>query len=288
MVLAAGLGTRLRPLTLHAPKPLCPVGDRPAIEHTLERLAQAGFTRAIINVFHLPDAFDAAFSSRQPLEIVVIREAPEILGTAGGIANARSLGLLDEGPLLVWNSDILADIDLAALTSRDPAYATLATSHERLPGGPVGLDGSGGIVRLRARSIAEELFATQYLGVAWLGETCLAELPKSGCLVGDLLIPALERGESLRSFAHGGSYVDLGSTTNYLDANLAWLGDRSAFIAPSARVDGVISRTVVGDAAVVCEGVHLEACVVWPGTRVVASAKRALIGPWGVELVPGQ
>lgn len=284
MVLAAGLGTRLRPLTLHAPKPLCPVGDRPAIDHTLRRLAESGFERAIVNVFHLPEAFDRAWCARQPLEVSVIREAPEILGTAGGIANARDRGLLGEGPLLLWNSDILADIDVKALTAQPPGYARLTIGEIGRPG-PVGRDASGTIVRLRKSARAPELAACQYLGVAWLGEACLADLPPVGCLVGDVLMAALLRGERLESHAHAGSYVDLGSTKSYLEANLAWLGDRESFVAAGATVEGSIRRTIVGEGAIIAASVTLDACVVWPGARVIASSTRALIGPWGVETV---
>src|SRR5437868_13630696 len=96
MVLAAGLGTRLRPLTDHVPKPLCPVGDRPQIDHILEALARGGIERAVVNTHHLHEQFTDAWARSQPLEVVRIHE-PEILGTGGGIANAASA--LGEGPV---------------------------------------------------------------------------------------------------------------------------------------------------------------------------------------------
>src|SRR5262245_37568354 len=114
MILAAGLGTRLRPLTDELPKPLVPVGDRPALAHIADQLARAGIHEAVLNTHHLAEAFSAERLAGLPIRISMIHE-PRILGTGGGIANAaRALG---EGEVVVWNGDILADLDVHALLS---------------------------------------------------------------------------------------------------------------------------------------------------------------------------
>lgn len=117
MILAAGRGERMRPLTDTMPKPLLPVGGKPLIVWHLERLATAGFRNVIINVSHLGDQFlnilgdGAAWN----MHIVYSPEPPGALETAGGIA--RVLPLLGEQPFLVINGDIFCDWDPAqALT----------------------------------------------------------------------------------------------------------------------------------------------------------------------------
>src|SRR5215475_3749531 len=99
MILAAGLGTRLRPLTDELPKPLVPVGDRPAVAHVAARLAAAGVCEAVLNTHHLASAFTPERLAGLPIAVHPIHE-PEILGTAGAVANAAAL--LGEGPVVVW------------------------------------------------------------------------------------------------------------------------------------------------------------------------------------------
>jgi MurNAc alpha-1-phosphate uridylyltransferase len=114
MVLAAGRGERLRPLTDRTPKPLVEIGGVTLLGRHLERLAAAGFRRIVINVAHLGEQIVERFDGRAPpgLEILWSRE-PEPLETAGGIALAR--GLLGEAPFLLVNSDIWCDFDFSRL-----------------------------------------------------------------------------------------------------------------------------------------------------------------------------
>jgi MurNAc alpha-1-phosphate uridylyltransferase len=113
MLLAAGRGERLRPLTETTPKPLVEAGGETLLGRHLARLAQAGFNRAVVNVSHLADRIVARFGSGTPdLRIAWSREA-EPLETAGGIAQARAL--LGEAPFLLVNADIWCDYDFSAL-----------------------------------------------------------------------------------------------------------------------------------------------------------------------------
>lgn len=116
MILAAGRGERLRPLTDRIPKPLLEAGGRPLLAWHLERLAQAGFSEVVINVAHLGASIERRFGNgaAQGLHIAWSREA-EPLETAGGIANA--LGLLGPDPFLLVNADIWCDYDFARLAS---------------------------------------------------------------------------------------------------------------------------------------------------------------------------
>ena len=112
-ILAAGMGTRLRPYTEHTPKPLFPVAGRPLIDRIIRRLEQAGFTDIAINLHHLGEQIEQ-FVERQGYRArIKLLHEPQILGTGGGIKNLGNFWRAS--PLLVINSDILTDIDLKAL-----------------------------------------------------------------------------------------------------------------------------------------------------------------------------
>ena len=114
MILAAGRGERLRPLTEGTPKPLVEVGGQTLLGRHLARLAAAGFRRSVINVSHLAEQIVARFDGRAPQGMAIewSREA-EPLETAGGIAQARAL--LGEEPFLLVNSDIWCDFDFSSV-----------------------------------------------------------------------------------------------------------------------------------------------------------------------------
>jgi len=120
MVLAAGLGTRLRPLTYEIPKPMVPVLDRPVIEHILDLLARHGFDQVIANLHYFPDSISDYFGDR-----LSYRFEEDLLGTAGGVRACRDF--FGEEPFLVISGDALTDIDLTALAARHAAAGGIAT-----------------------------------------------------------------------------------------------------------------------------------------------------------------
>jgi MurNAc alpha-1-phosphate uridylyltransferase len=105
IVLAAGLGTRMRPYNGHIPKPLVAVGGKSLIDYGLDRLADAGVERAVVNVHHLADAVERHLAPRQRPHIIISDERAELLGTGGGIAKA--LPQLGDAPFFLVNSDTL-------------------------------------------------------------------------------------------------------------------------------------------------------------------------------------
>jgi MurNAc alpha-1-phosphate uridylyltransferase len=117
MVLAAGLGTRMRPLTDHIPKALVEVAGKPLIDHVLDRLRDAGVERAVVNVHHFADQVEAHLARRTDLEVLISDERAALLDSGGGIQHARPL--LGEAPIM------LANIDSLWLEGRRPALETL-------------------------------------------------------------------------------------------------------------------------------------------------------------------
>ncbi len=116
MILAAGLGTRLRPYTLIRPKPLFPVLNVPLLHLLLDMLVQAGCDRVVVNCHHLAEQIEKAVAGRSE---VILQHEPEILGTGGSLRKA--LPLFTDEPVLVMNGDIYHDVDVRSLMDRHVA-----------------------------------------------------------------------------------------------------------------------------------------------------------------------
>lgn len=104
MVLAAGLGTRLRPITDTMPKPLVPIAGKPMIDYGLDALAEAGVKRAVVNVHHFADQMTAHLAGRAVPQIILSDETDQLMNSGGGLA--RGLKLLGRDPVLVMNADL--------------------------------------------------------------------------------------------------------------------------------------------------------------------------------------
>lgn len=183
IVLAAGLGTRMRPYNGHVPKPLVEIGGKSLIDYSLDRLADAGVERAVVNVHHLADAVERHLASRRRPHIVISDERAELLGTGGGIAKA--LPQLGDTPFFLVNSDTvwldgvkpnfvrLAEaFDPAAMD----ALLLLAPTTES-----IGYNGRGDFAMLpdgRLRRRAEsEVVPFVYAGAAILSPALFADAP---------------------------------------------------------------------------------------------------------------
>ena len=283
MILCAGLGTRLRPLTDWLAKPMVPIGDAPAVEHVARHLRAHGIDRLVVNVHHRPtDLLPWAAAAGAE-----VSEERELLGTAGGVARASSL--LGHGDVLVWNGDILSDLDASSLASAHEAagsMATLAVVRRPAGEGNVGLGEGGQVVRLRREVFGAEVSGADFVGVHVLGAELRARLPARGCLVGDVYLPALREGAGLAAHVIATSFIDVGSLARYMEANEAWLAARgmSSWAAPDVTVSADIGGSIVG------AGARVEAdaigCVVWPGAHVTAPVAGVIVTQQGTIAVP--
>jgi len=218
MILAAGFGRRMRPLTLHTPKPLLTAGGRSLIDWHLRRLAQQGFTDVVINHHHLGGQLEQALGdgSRWGLRIRWSPE-PEILETGGGIRQA--LPLLGEAPFVVLNADIWTDYDFGQLPARLPggvlghlvlvpvaAHAPLGDFHLDEQG-RVGVDGPGS--RLT------------FSGISVLDPALFDGVPPGPRPLPELLRPAMTEGRILGELFRG-RWHDVGTPERLeaLDAEL--------------------------------------------------------------------
>lgn len=132
MILAAGLGTRLKPWTLHHPKALVPVGGVPMLERIINKMKSSGFDYLVINVHHFSDQITNFIRSKEfGIKIFISDESEKLMDTGGGIVYAAEFLQQDSSPFLIHNTDILSNADLSVLMSKhieSSADATLLVS----------------------------------------------------------------------------------------------------------------------------------------------------------------
>ena len=215
MLLAAGRGERLRPITDTLPKPLVEVAGKPLIVYHLEALARAGIRQVVVNLSWLGEKIRAALGdgSRYAVDIAYSEEGPVPLETGGGIH--RALPLLGSGPFLVVNSDVWTNMDFSrALTLEEGADARLmlAPNPPQHPRGDFGLEGDFVVER--------EADRFTYTGIGMYRPELF-----EGCVPGKFpLLPLLKRAiaaRRLRGEVYRGEWLDIGSPDR-----LAWLDAR--------------------------------------------------------------
>ena len=132
MIFAAGLGTRLKPLTDHMPKALVRVGGEPLLKHVVVQMKNAGFTHIVVNVHHFADQIEEYLAAQQNfgIDIRISDERQQLLNTGGGIKKARPLFDSTE-PILIHNVDILSNVDLRGFYAQAHGDATLLVSERQ-------------------------------------------------------------------------------------------------------------------------------------------------------------
>jgi MurNAc alpha-1-phosphate uridylyltransferase len=183
MVLAAGLGLRMRPLTDHLPKPLVSVAGKALLDHVLDRLAEAGVTEAIVNVHYLPDQIIDHVASRQRPRVTISDERAEVLGTGGGVVKA--LPLLGDAPFFHVNADTMWIDGVQPNLSRLAASFDPARMDALLLMAPtaysIGYGGSGDYAMLPdgalRRRKEHQVVPFVYAGVAILSPALFADAP---------------------------------------------------------------------------------------------------------------
>jgi NDP-sugar pyrophosphorylase family protein len=294
MVLAAGGGTRLYPLTFAIAKPMVPVLNRPVLEHIIALLARHGITELIANLHSFPEQIVSYFGdgARCGVSLEYSHER-ELLGTAGGVKHVASF--FGDQTFIVIGGDDLADFDLTAMAAfhrARNAMATIAVSEVEhvTEYGIVVSDDDGRIRSFQEKPAAHEaLSRTANTGVYMFEPALLDYIPANEFFdFGKQVFPLLlKRGAPFYAWRAAGYWKDIGNPREYLDANIDAL-EGKAGIAP-AGVE--ISPGVWADDSLELEGAHLEppaalgagcrlesgcrvgTCVIGPRARVAAGAK---------------
>lgn len=291
LILAAGLGTRMGPLSRLCAKPALPVLGRPVIAWQLEWLAHHGVEEVAINLHHRPGSIESAVERFAPpgLSVIYSRE-PQCLGTGGGIAALREF-LVESDPALVIAGDAILDGDIPDLVARHRNAGNACTllmarpSEDHAGFGTLGVDADGAVRRIADRfDLGQEVARGVFVGVRLLSPALFDSLPTRapGTPFEDLSdwwAPMLAAGHrGIRGqFADPGSLVfrPVGTPAEYLEANftpprVSFLDD-SERAAPGTREGVGGAQVILGANAEVGAGARLERCVVWEGERIPAN-----------------
>jgi mannose-1-phosphate guanylyltransferase len=295
MVLAAGFGKRLQPLTGYLPKVLIPVWGAPALDYVLSHLARYNLRHVGINAHYRPEQIISYFQLNpgKGMEVDIALEE-EILGTGGAVFNFREF--LGKEPFLVYNGDIICDFNLTAALSvhqRRKALATLVL-WDYPPINTVRLDREGNILDLYSPcphlsepevKRKEESFLT-FTGISIINPEIFDYLPDGYSEMPEIYRKIIETegiGKIIGIRGEGEYWADFGTITRYLDVHRDLLsrmitfqgkpcsakyrdkGGEEITISQSADLRGFVS---IGHGCIIEDGVLLEDCILWPGTRV--------------------
>lgn len=299
LVLAAGLGERLRPLTQFLPKPLLPIAGVPVVRHTLRALRAAGCEAVALNLHYRGSAIRTALGeSCEGMPLVYSHEAA-LLGTLGPLHELRSFLGVGAAVVLV-NGDSLCRWPISRMLAahrRSGAVATLLLSGRASVGefeGGVGIDHAGRVVSLRGSEpvgkVAQRLV---FAGAQVLRPDLVAAVPSGpGDIVGDLYLPLLAAGARLQAVVTERRWHDLGTPRRYLEAALDWQGvswrgsrrDQTATVEAGAR----IRQSLLEAEVTVGRGAEIEGSLLLPQAQVAvgSSVRRCILGP-GVCLPAG-
>jgi NDP-sugar pyrophosphorylase family protein len=309
VVLAAGVGSRLDPLTQQLPKPLVPFANRPVMEHIVNLLKRHGVSRTVSNVHYLPEKVKRYFGNGTAFGIDMnFVDEPQLSGDAGGVRACREY--ITDDTFIVVMGDLITDLDVSYVFNQHREKGALATialkQVEDVERFGVAVLGEGGFIqgfqeKPRRDEAKSNLAST---GVYVLDRKIFEHLPKDGAVgFGRDLFPYLiEKELALLGVEVWGYWSDVGTIAQYRTSTLdalegmvdvqltgqpfdkGWIGNNSA-ISEGARVNGAVllgcnSRiaddvvikgyAVIGDNCVIERGAELQDVIVWPGTVVGA------------------
>lgn len=247
LVLAAGLGTRLLPLTRYVPKPMFPVMNKPVMEYALELLRSFDIRDIAVNLHHLPDKITHHFGAGEAFGVRLNYSREDtILGTAGGIKALQSF--LDGGPFIVINSDVFVNIDLNQVIEFHKKKGSCLTLVLR-PGNkrfdPIEVAPDGRIVHFMGAGNAREVTSrVTFTGIQIMEPEIFARIPENRfCGTTDEVFPAMiKENLPIYGYMHTGYWNDMGNPESYLELHKdlfdgkARLENRKVFESPKGAL----------------------------------------------------
>ena len=302
MVLAAGFGTRLQPLTHVLPKPMFPVLGRPLLSHTFDILESANITDVAVNVHHLPD-FIINYFEKQKLHDLNLHFSREekILGTAGGIKKME--GFLEGGPFILINSDIITNIKLDKVIDfhkKNNSKLTLVVRQDISPEqyDSIEICKDGRIVHFVGASsmnIPGNTTRVMFTGIQIIEPEIFKRIPEGQfCGTTESIFPQMIKDEvPVYGYLHNGYWKDMGNRENYLQVNSDALDERvslkgvspnelnNPLIIPPVLVDRncqvaensqIGPYTVIGPNCNIKSGAIIENSILWEGVTIGAGS----------------
>jgi mannose-1-phosphate guanylyltransferase len=276
LILAGGLGTRLRPLTFTRPKHLLPIANRPHIEHIFDLLLEHEVKEAVLLTSYLAETFEQSVRVAGARGILLeVTHEEEPLGTAGAIKNAESL--LGDDAFLIFNGDILTDADLTSIIGwhRDrSAEATIVLSPVENPSafGVVPTDEDGRVLGFIEKPPRDEAPTNLINAGIYVFEPSVLERIPSGEVWSaerQLFPDLVDDGAALYATAIDAYWMDVGTPDKYLRANLDALAGR--FKDPKV-VDAAEGNSLLGEGAVVAADARISSACLGPGSEIGSKA----------------
>lgn len=290
MILAAGFGTRLFPLTIDRTKPAIPFLGKPLVGYVAEYVARFGFTDIVVNLHHQPDSVIEALGDGTAFGVHIdyTREEPEILGTAGALDNARHL--LEDDTFLIVNGKIITDIDIAAAIEthkRSGALATMVlkpnTKREKFTMveteegyvkgfGPM----ASPLTEDEIRDTEHEIYTPlMFTGIHILEPRVFDYIPRGvySDIVPVFYNPAIAAGEKIAAHVTDANWFELSTIPRYLDISLAMMPqDQNTCLGENCSVSetAVVRDSVIWDDVEIAEDTHLYRTIIADGVRIEA------------------
>ena len=291
MILAAGFGTRLFPLTIDRTKPAIPFLGKPLVGYVAEYLAKFGFDDIVVNLHHQPDSVIQALGdgSRFGVHIEYTREEPAILGTAGALDNARHL--LEDDTFLIANGKIITDIDIAAAVRTHKESGALATmvlkpnvKREKFTVVDIEDGWVKGFGDYAHPFTEEEIRDTEheieipcmFTGIHILEPRAFDYIPRGvySDIVPTFYNPAIAKGEKIAAHVTDANWFELSTIPRYLDITLAMLDGKENCIGEGCKVadSAVVRDSILWDDVTVLDDVHLYRTILADGVTIEAGS----------------
>jgi NDP-sugar pyrophosphorylase family protein len=287
MILAAGFGTRLFPLTIDRTKPAIPFLGKPLVGYVAEYVARFGFRDVVVNLHHQPDSVIKALGdgARFGVKIDYTLEEPKILGTAGALDNARHL--LEDDTFLIVNGKIITDIDIAAAVETHKSTGALATmilkpnnKREKFTivetenGFVSGFgDYAKPLTEEEIRDTSQVIYTPlMFTGIHILEPRVFDYIPRGvySDIVPTFYNPALSKGEKIAAHVTEGNWFELSTIPRYLDISLAMMNGSDVWQGTNCQIsdDSTVRDSVIWDGVEIAAGTSLYRTILADGVRI--------------------
>ena len=240
VVLAGGLGLRLRPYTMNIPKPLLPLGDTPTMDIVLRQLAAQGFSRVVITLGHLPELITAILGDGSKYGIQIdYQNEPEPLGTAGPLRFVEEL----EETFLVMNGDLLTTVDYAGVVTdlaARPSAASIVLARRAvdIDYGVVHTDEHESLARYEEKPTLDYFVST---GIYGLTREAVSHIPAGRYDMPSLMSSLVQSGHDVHCIKSDAYWQDIGRFDDYQNASADFVAEPGRFL-PPVQADGPVGE----------------------------------------------
>ncbi len=285
MILAAGFGTRLFPLTIDRTKPAIPFLGKPLVGYVAEYVAKFGFKDVVVNLHHQPNSVKKALGDGEQFGVKIhyTTEEPKILGTAGALDNARHL--LEDATFLIVNGKIITDIDISKAIETHKKSGALATmilkenpnfekftevlvENERIKGFGDGFPNRSNIQNPTSK------IPLMFTGIHILEPRVFDYIPRGvySDIVPTFYNPALKKDEKIAAHITNGNWFELSTIPRYLEISLAMMNGANVFQGENCSVskNAEVKDSVIWDDVIIEDGARLVKTIIADGVRIKA------------------